>query len=115
MAAIVVEPGQDPASHPRRIDQLVVAAAAQHAQQDASSATPTIPHDRPVVAPLEVEPYLVRLTPVEDAVKGAEWVKWARDKSGDVTAFAIDPDTGRLTGRSKAELPLAGVISFAVI
>jgi 6-phosphogluconolactonase len=36
-------------------------------------------------------------------------------QSGDVTTFAIDPDTGRLTERSKVELPLAGVIGFAVI
>jgi 6-phosphogluconolactonase (cycloisomerase 2 family) len=36
-------------------------------------------------------------------------------QSGDVTTFAIDPDTGRLTERSKVELPLAGVVSFAMI
>jgi len=36
-------------------------------------------------------------------------------QSGDVTTFVIDSGTGRLTAGSKVELPLAGVISFAVI
>jgi 6-phosphogluconolactonase len=36
-------------------------------------------------------------------------------QSGDVTTFAIDQDSGRLTERSKVELPLAGVVSFATI
>jgi len=36
-------------------------------------------------------------------------------QSGDVTTFAIDQKTGRLTERSKVELPLAGVVSFATI
>ena len=36
-------------------------------------------------------------------------------QSGDVTTFAIDPDTGRLTEKSKVELPLAGVVSFAAL
>jgi hypothetical protein len=34
-------------------------------------------------------------------------------QSDDVTTFAIDPDSGRLTERSRFEAPLAGVVSFA--
>jgi len=36
-------------------------------------------------------------------------------QSGDITTFAIDSNTGKLTQGPKVELPLAGVISFALI
>jgi 6-phosphogluconolactonase len=36
-------------------------------------------------------------------------------QSGDVTTFAIDANSGRLTQGPKVELPLAGVISFALL
>ena len=36
-------------------------------------------------------------------------------KSGDVTTFAVDGDTGKLTQGPKVDLPLAGVIRFALI
>jgi 6-phosphogluconolactonase (cycloisomerase 2 family) len=34
-------------------------------------------------------------------------------QSDDVTTFAIDPDSGRLTERSRVEFALAGVVNFA--
>jgi 6-phosphogluconolactonase len=36
-------------------------------------------------------------------------------QSGDVTTFVVDGDTGRITQGPKVDLPLAGVVSFALI
>ena len=36
-------------------------------------------------------------------------------QSGDVAIFSVDADTGQITQGSKVDLPLAGVISFALI